>query len=342
MNTTAGDRTTEPIINALTVDVEDWIQSVYDRARPLTDRFVANTERILELFAQHDVRGTFFVLGLAAKRSADLVRRIHAGGHEIASHGFGHQLVHALTPDQLRADLIRSKETLEDIIQTPVTCYRAPAFSISRSNFHALDVIAQCGFTVDASICPTRTRRYGVNGAPRGLHRIVTPSGATLVELPVTIGRLWGRSVPMGGGGFLRLFPAGWVGDAIRRLNAWGAPGALYMHPYEFAPDELRELADAKHERIRIPWRLRLHQGVQRRGFARKVDTLIGSLSFGTIREVIEQRGPLPTFHYVADGRIEDRGVIRQQEAPVAVAAPAVTAPSYPPAAGQEPLKARS
>lgn len=325
MHPTAGDRATEPITNALTVDVEDWIQSVYDHARPMTDRFAANTERILELFAQRGVRGTFFILGLAAKHAPDLVRRIHAAGHEIGSHGFGHQLVHTLTPDEFRADLVRSKKTLEDIVQAPVICYRAPAFSISRSNFHALDVIAACGFTVDASICPARTRRYGVAGAPRSLHRIVTPSGATLVELPVTVGRLWGRSVPMGGGGFLRLFPAGWVGGAIRRLNASGVPGALYMHPYEFAPNELRELADAKHEGIRIPWRLRLHQGLGRRSFARKVDALLGSLRFGTIHRVIERYGPLPTFRYGADGRIEDHGVIRQAESAVTVTAPAPT-----------------
>lgn len=328
MNPATGDRATTPITNALTIDVEDWVQSVYDQSRPVTDRFVANTERTLELFAKRGVRGTFFILGLAAKHAPDLVRRIHAAGHEIGSHGFGHRLVHTLTPDQFRADLIRSKETLADIIQAPVTCYRAPAFSISRSNFRALDVIAACGFTVDASICPTRTRRYGVDGAPRGLHRIVTPGGAALVELPVTIGRLWGRTVPMGGGGFLRLFPAGWVGGAIRGLNASGMPGALYMHPYEFAPDELGELADARHEGIPISWRLRLHQGLGRRGFARKVDTLLGSLRFGTIREVIERHGPLPTFRYGADGGIEDHGVIRQAETAVALAAPAVTEPA--------------
>lgn len=325
MNPATGDRATEPITNALTVDVEDWIQSVYDHARPVTDRFVANTERILELFAKRGVRGTFFILGLAAKHAPDLVRRIHAAGHEIGSHGFGHRPVHMLTPDQFRADLIRSKETLEDIIQTPVTCFRAPAFSISRSNFHALDVIAACGFTVDASICPTRTRRYGVDGAPPSLHRIVTPSGATLLELPVTIGRLWGRTVPMGGGGFLRLFPAGWVGGAIRRLNASGMPGALYMHPYEFAPDELGELADARHEGIRISWRLRLHQGLGRGSFAHKVDTLLGSLRFGTVGDVIARHGPLPTFRYGADGRIDDHGVIRRAESAVVLNAPSPT-----------------
>jgi len=310
-----GDHRPTPVINALTVDVEDWVQSVYDGDRALTGRFVASTHRVLELFAEHDVRATFFVLGLAARRAPELVRRIHAAGHEIGSHGYGHRLVHTLSPAELRRDLSRSRDTLQDLIQAPVTAYRAPAFSLGRHNFTALDVIAECGYEVDASICPVRTPRYGVAGAPRAPHRIVTPSGACLAECPVTTGRLLGRRVPMGGGGFLRLFPSRWVCGAFERLNASGSAGTLYMHPYEFAPDELRALCDGRREGLSIPWRMRLHQGLGRRSFGRKVDLLLRRVRFGPVRVLAEGSSSWPAYRYTADGRIEQAGVIKQAEA---------------------------
>ncbi len=303
-------------VNALTVDVEDWIQSVYDVDRPLSDRFVRNTERILDCFARCDVRATFFVLGLAAKRAPELVRRIQTAGHEVQSHGFGHRLLHTMTPDQLRADLDRSKKLLEDITGTAITGYRAPAFGISQSNLQALDIIAESGFTCDASVCPARTRRYGIAGAPHTPHRIVTSNGRTILELPTATLSIFGRRLPMGGGGHLRLFPWRWVERAIGAINRCGNGTAVYMHPYEFAPNELGELASSKAEGITIPWHQRLHQGIGRGRFADKVEALVRAVPFGRVSDVLAQEKSWPTFTYGANGVITPCGVITQAEAP--------------------------
>lgn len=303
-------------INALTVDVEDWIQSVYDGDRPLTDRFVRNTERILDCFERCDVRATFFVLGLAAQRAPELVRRIQTAGHEIQSHGFGHRLLHTLTPDQLRADLDRSKKLLEDITGAAITAYRAPAFSISRSNLQALDIIAECGFTCDASVCPAKTRRYGIAGAPHTPHRIVTSAGHTILELPIATASIFGRRLPIGGGGHLRLYPWRWVERAVGAINRIGYGTAVYMHPYEFAPNELGELASSKAEGIAIPWHQRLHQGIGRGRFTDKVESLLRTIPFGTVSDVLAQIEKWPTFDYHANGVITPSAIITQAEAP--------------------------
>ncbi len=303
-------------VNALTVDVEDWIQSVYDVDRPLTDRFVRNTERVLDCFARCDVRATFFVLGRAAEQAPELVRRIQSAGHEVQSHGFGHRLLHTLTPDQLRADLDRSKKLLEDITGTEITGYRAPAFSISPNNLQALDIIAECGFTFDASVCPARTRRYGIAGAPHMPHRIVTSNGHTIHEIPVATVSIFGRRLPIGGGGHLRLYPWRWVERAIGAINRCGYGTAVYMHPYEFAPNELVELTSSKAEGIAIPWHQRLHQGLGRRRFRTKVESLLRTIPFGTVSDVLAQTAKWPTFHYGANGVITPSAIIAQAAAP--------------------------
>jgi len=308
------EHSTQPPVNALTVDVEDWIQSVYDVCRPLTDRFVTSTERILDCFARCEVRATFFVLGLAAKKSPELVRRIQNAGHEIQSHGFGHRLLHAMTPGQLRADLDRSKKLLEDITGAPIIGYRAPAFSINESNLQALDIIAECGFTCDASVCPARTRRYGIAGAPYTPHRIVTARGHTVLEIPMATASIFRRRLPIGGGGHLRLYPWRWVERAIRAINRSGYGTAIYMHPYEFAPNELSELASAKAEGIAIPWRQRLHQGMGRGRFTDKVEALLRAASFGTVSDVLAHAKKWPTFHYDAEGVITRIAIITQSE----------------------------
>ena len=153
-------------LNAISVDVEDWIQSTLDADLPLTERFRHSTEKVLAAFAARGVRGTFFVLGLAAEKAPDLVQRILAAGHEIQSHGYGHRLVHTLTPAAFRADLDRSKKQLEDMTGRCISGYRAPAFTIGLGNLWALDALVECGFTYDSSVFPLRTSRYGIDGAP--------------------------------------------------------------------------------------------------------------------------------------------------------------------------------
>lgn len=266
-----------PIRNILTVDVEDWIQSVYDNSALLTDHFVRNTHRVLEHFAERGVHATFFVLGLAAEKSPSLVRAIQDAGHEVQSHGYAHRLVHTQSPREFREDIERSKKLLEDISGAAVVGYRAPAYSIGPRNLWALDVIAECGFEYDASLCPAVTPRYGMSGIPRTPHELVTLRGRQLLELPVTTLSGLGRHWPAGGGGYARLWPVSLLRRAIRQMNTLGAPSVFYMHPYEYNPSELCELP------IRIPLKTRLHQSLGRRHFRHRVDRLLESVPFGTI-----------------------------------------------------------
>lgn len=283
-------------LNALTVDVEDWVQSVFDNDLRLTDRFVRNTHRVLELFAAHTVRATFFVLGLAAERASQLVREIHAAGHEVQSHGYGHRLVTSRTPQQFREDVTRSKRLLENLIGAEITGYRAPAFSITRQTTWALEVLAECGFRCDSSIVPALSPRYGIADAPRFPHTLALKNGARMIEVPVATLRLGPWAVPIGGGGYFRLYPSGLIHHAVERLNRLGHATAVYLHPYEFAPSELAELHPEELGHRHIPLKMKLHQGLGRRSVPGKLHHLLERFRFSTMHDLIASAGPLPTF----------------------------------------------
>lgn len=279
-------------LNAISVDVEDWLQSTIDAKLPLTDRFPRSTRAVLEAFARHGVRGTFFVLGLAAEKAPELVREIQAAGHEIQSHGYGHELLYGLTRAQLHEDLERSKKLLEDMTGQEIFGYRAPAFTITLANLWALDVLVDCGYRYDSSVFPVQTSRYGIDGAPWYPHRLRTPGGREILELPVATYRLGRRRLPVGGGGYFRLFPYAVIRRGVRQNNEAGHPVTIYMHPYEYDPVEFRELG------YPVPWRQRLHQGLGRRRFPRKIDRMLAEFPFGTMRDVIAAIGELPTHEY--------------------------------------------
>lgn len=287
-----------PERNAITVDVEDWLQSTVDPDLPLTRHFIHNTRKVLQAFEACGVRATFFILGLAAEKTPDLVREIQAAGHEIQSHGYGHRLVHTLTPEQFRQDLDRSKKLLEDIAGTPVVGYRAPAFTIDLRNLWALDVLVECGYQYDSSVFPLRTSRYGIDGAPWFPHRLKTPSGYELIELPVASYRCLGRTLPIGGGGYFRLFPYKIIRQGVRQINQAGHPFVIYMHPYEYNPIEFRELG------YPVSFKQRLHQGLGRRRFPRKIDRLLAEFSCSTMQEIINLLPELSCYeHRVPDSR---------------------------------------
>lgn len=275
------DRRQDGVLNAITVDVEDWLQSVVDPTLPLTDRFQANTHKVLEALARRNTRATFFVLGLAAEQAPHLVRQIVAAGHEVQSHGYGHVLIHRQTRAEFRADVERSRKLLEDISGQAVFGYRAPGFSITARTLWALDVLVESGFRYDSSIFPVRMPRYGIAGAPYYPHRLRTPGGAEIIELPVASWRVGWRRVPTGGGGYFRLWPYCVLRRGVRELNRAGHPAVVYMHPYEYSAAEIGQLGRP------ISWRTRLHQGPGRHGFPRKVDRLLGEFRFGMLREVI-------------------------------------------------------
>lgn len=264
-------------LHALTVDVEDWPQSTLDHTLPITARAVQNTQRLLELFRQHRVQATFFILGLLAEKFPQLVADIAAEGHEIASHGYSHRAVFDIGPQGFADELKRSVALLEDISGQRVRGYRAPDFSITTRSLWALDLLAQHGLEYDSSVFPKKMRRYGIDQFPRGIHRL--PNG--LIEVPLSTVLWAGQRWPVAGGGYFRLFPYPLTRNAIRRLQAEGSPAIVYLHPYEIDPTELRELPWS------IPWRTRLTQGLNRRRVAPRLTQLLTDFRFGPVCEVL-------------------------------------------------------
>ncbi|KPK49350.1 MAG: hypothetical protein AMK72_04770 [Planctomycetes bacterium SM23_25] len=267
--------------HAISVDVEDWYQSTIDPRADLSDRFQRSTTKVLETLAGHHVTGTFFVLGLAAEKAPHVIRRIAEAGHEVQSHGYGHRLNYDLAKEDFREDLVRAKGLIEDLISREVYAYRAPCFTIDQRNLWALDVLAETGHRYDSSIFPLKTSRYGIDGYPPEPRVIETPRGHRLVEAPVACFHWLGRRWPVGGGGYFRLWPYRVIRKAWRQLEAIGRPGIVYMHPYEYDPVEMGAY------RANVPLKQRLHQGIGRKGFPRKIDRLLAEFRFGTMAEVL-------------------------------------------------------
>src|SRR5688572_1716200 len=233
-------------LNAMTVDVEDYFHvSVFDKTVPranwesLQSRVVDNTERLLDLFDEHAVRGTFFVLGWVAERYPSLVKSIGGRGHELASHGYAHRLVYEQTPDVFRDDVRRSKALIEDLSGQGVHGYRAPSFSVTAESLWALDVLSEEGYRYDASIFPIRHDRYGIPDAPRWPHAMAR-TGGSLFEVPGSTVRLGGTNLPVAGGGYFRILPYAWTRWGMRRVNREGQPAVFYLHPWEIDPQQPR------------------------------------------------------------------------------------------------------
>jgi polysaccharide deacetylase family protein (PEP-CTERM system associated) len=235
------------VVNAMTVDVEDYFHvSVFDGVIPrqrweqLESRVCANTDRLLQLFADHRVSATFFVLGWVAERFPWLVRSIAAAGHEVACHSYAHRLVYDLTPAQFRADVCRAKAMLESAAGVEVLGYRAPSYSITPRSLWALDVLIEEGFVYDASIFPIHHDRYGIPLSPRHPYSLKREAG-TLLEVPASTVRLGPLNLPIAGGGYFRILPYAWTRWGIDRLNRRECrPAIFYLHPWEIDPEQPR------------------------------------------------------------------------------------------------------
>jgi polysaccharide deacetylase family protein (PEP-CTERM system associated) len=233
--------------NALTVDVEDYfhVAAFSRQIDPATwDRFPlrveCNTRRLLDLFAELNVRATFFVLGWVAERCPGLVRAIAEHGHEVACHGYSHQLIYGQTPTVFRAETIRAKACLEDQTQQPVLGYRAASYSITKRSLWALDILAELGFIYDSSIFPVHHDRYGIPGSPRWPYRLDT-NGGSIIEFPPSTLAVGGHRLPVGGGGYFRIYPYELTRFALSRINrSEGRPFIFYLHPWEIDPEQPR------------------------------------------------------------------------------------------------------
>lgn len=246
-----------PIVNCMTVDVEEHFQ-VQAFAPHIAradwpkheSRVERNTDRVLGVFDEVGIKGTFFTLGWVAERCPALIRRIVAAGHELASHGHSHIRVFEQSPEEFREDVRRTKRILEDAGGVPVKGYRAASFSMDGRTPFAHDVLAEEGYLYSSSIFPVSHDHYGVPDAPRAAHR--AGAGHGIVEAPLTTLRLFGRNVPCSGGGYFRLLPYGFSKWALRRVNeAEGMPAIFYFHPWEIDPDQPRQAEASLKSRFR-------------------------------------------------------------------------------------------
>jgi polysaccharide deacetylase family protein (PEP-CTERM system associated) len=237
--------------NAMTVDVEDYfhVSALSEVIRPsdwasMEYRAERSTDRLLDLFHRQHVKATFFVLGWVTERSPELVRRIHAAGHEVACHGLTHELVYRQTPDVFREETRRSKAMLEDAIGAPVIGYRAASYSITKESLWALDILCELGFSYDSSIFPIAHDRYGIPGASTRPGPIRTQQGREIIEFPLSTKRVMGMRVPVAGGGYFRLLPYWFTRWALSGINAADRlPFIFYLHPWEIDADQPRVAA---------------------------------------------------------------------------------------------------
>ncbi|MHB8056675.1 MAG: XrtA system polysaccharide deacetylase [Desulfuromonadaceae bacterium] len=245
------------MINALTIDVEDYFHvTAFERQIKPAEwgryplRVEGSTLRILDMLDEFALKATFFVLGWVAERLPGLIKEISRRGHEIACHGYGHQLVYRLSPQEFRQDISRARNILEDICGERVHGYRAPSYSITEKSLWALDVLVEEGFTYDSSIFPITHDIYGIPGGKRFPHEISTPAGK-IREFPISTFPLqvgwWKSQMPICGGGYLRLFPAALVARAIQAINVREKqPVIVYFHPWEIDPEQPRIRAGVK------------------------------------------------------------------------------------------------
>lgn len=275
--------------HALSVDIEEWFQvgafeRVIDRGDwdTLESRVEHNTDAVLALFAESGVKATFFTLGVVAQRHPALIRRIVAGGHELASHGWAHQRVFTMTAAQFRDDIARARGTLEDAGGVRITGYRAPSFSIDPRTPWAHPILAAEGYAYSSSVAPLKHDHYGWPEAPRFAFRPV--ADAALIEVPVTVAE-FGRRRMATGGGFFRLFPAALTHHAVRQVTAEGQPAVFYFHPWEIDTGQPRVAAAPLRSRLRHYSRLGAMAG-KLRGLIRRhrwdrMDAIVANLQGG-------------------------------------------------------------
>lgn len=272
--------------NVLTIDVEEWfcVSNFAGVIRPedwpsLESRVEIQTERILGILDRHGVRATFFLLGWVAERHPGLVRTLASRGHEIATHGYNHELVYQMEPARFQEDLARSVKLIQEIAGIRCRGYRAPSFSIRRDMTWAWEILAKQGIEYDSSIFPVVHDRYGEPDAPRTTFQIAA-CGKSIREIPLSTVRLAERNLPVAGGGYLRLFPYSFTRWAIRRLNREGIPAIVYFHPWEIDPGQ----PQPKVSRLRL-WRHRV--GLNH--FARKLDRLLDDFAFGPMGAWVQE-----------------------------------------------------
>jgi polysaccharide deacetylase family protein (PEP-CTERM system associated) len=299
------------MLNAFSVDVEDYFQvgAFANIVAPKdwetwTSRVVENTKRMLDVLASAPkpvdvtsvqatpvqatptsaapVKATFFVLGWVAEQFPKLVPEIVRQGHEIASHGYGHQLVYTLTEEEFRDDVRKTRKILQDQSGQPVLGYRAPSFSIVKRTPWAHRVLVEEGYTYDSSVFPIHHDLHGNPDAPREIHTIQTEAGS-IVEFPPAVITRFGKNIPTGGGGYFRFFPYFITARWLHEINRQGKPFVFYIHPWEIDPDQPKIPG--------APLKSRFRHYLNLTRTADRLKKLLRDFSFTTIQEVVRFKG---------------------------------------------------
>ncbi len=266
---------------AFTVDVEDWYQSNVDFDAAISERVVRNVDRVCKLLDDCGVKGTFFFQGKVAEAFPRLVQDVQRQGHEIQSHAYSHRPLYSMDRAALRQEIDASRKSVEDACGTRVSSFRAPDFSILSQNLWALEVLAESGFTIDSSIFPLKTRRYGIEGWGDSPRSVPLANGGEIFEVPVAIGRIGKVRVPVAGGGYFRLMPQALLEVALRSVLDEGRPVVIYCHPYEFSPREMDDYRDT------VSPLYRMHQSLGRVSLVGRLRHLMHALPFGRFDDVI-------------------------------------------------------
>lgn len=269
--------------HCISFDVEEHFQvsAFWSEARrqqwdQYESRVENNTRKLVELLAKHDTKATFFVLGWVAERYPNLVKMLVRQGHELASHGYGHELVTTQSPEQFRQDIRKAKHILEDLTGSPVLGYRAPSFSITAESQWALSILVEEGYRYDSSIYD-RFQRSENARASNGIVQIDTAAGMLWEISPSTL-NMWGFQVPVAGGGYFRLFPYAASKTLLQRLEKQGTKLVMYLHPWEIDPEQ---------PRMDGPWLSQFRHYLNLHKMEKRLTALLEDFKFGSIAEVL-------------------------------------------------------
>ena len=280
--------------NILMIDLEDWYHGIELQNSALAkckDRVEQNVQKVLWILSENKTKATFFILGCVAEKFPSLVREIAELGHEIGSHGYGHEFIYKLTKAQFASDLKKSIDILEQTIGNPIKSYRAPYFSITEKSIWALEILTEQGIEYDSSIVPLNNYRYGIPDTPRYPHQIKTQNGGSLLEIPISTIKLFGRNLSLIGGFYLRFFPYSLIKRAIQRINREGDSAVVYLHPWELDP---------YHPKLNLPPRIKLTHYHNLLSTERKLRALLKDFDFAPAINVAAKKRNLACIRYLS------------------------------------------